>query len=336
MNYLRNLLAVILALAIFTALGCETANLRCAYKAGAVEKVRYTSDKTYRQWVEMQPGEPAQMSARTTAQEVILRREVQSVTPDGSALMKVTFEKAHVNLDIDMPNKKTSEFYTSTTEQTTASSNWSNEPALVGQSYTIRIAPDSTVQAVMGLDDIRAQLGIQDPQQGLVARLLAEDEIKQAHQRIFLQASPPEVSDGTSYEKMLELPDPLVKAKAIKKTYLIAAARQENDAQLVPIMAAGELIYTLPEGMEEPPAPGDPIKMLIRDNGDIQKFVYTTAALFDLTAGQVRSDNQNFDFSLMLLGEKIFGQRTDNGEKKKDEGAMFIEIQSSRNFEVLP
>ena len=44
MNYLRNLLAVILGLAIFTACGCETATLRCAYKTGTVENVRYSSD----------------------------------------------------------------------------------------------------------------------------------------------------------------------------------------------------------------------------------------------------------------------------------------------------
>ena len=88
------------AVALFFLAGCaESQLLRCKYTVGKVERVRYYREFIYRSWVEM-PGKGSTKSGmRKTVEELIVRREVESVEPDGSAVIKVTFEKAMMTID---------------------------------------------------------------------------------------------------------------------------------------------------------------------------------------------------------------------------------------------
>lgn len=315
--------------------------LRCRFTVGHDETVRLRTSHLYRSWLEMPGKEPSQVSSSLTEQEFITRRQVESVAPDGSATIKVAIQSVKSVLSKDVSDKKTTHKYISTPDKT--SSTGAAQPALSGATFKIIMAPDTTVTAIMGLDQLRENLEISADSGRIAGRFLDEQRIKDRHQRRFLQHSPSDVpAAGAStyslpdtYGKLVEIPDPMIKALAVKNTYHVGPVTRQDGADVVSVTLTGQAKHSVPEDF--PPAPKVTRfeAVLIQNNSDMQKLDITGNAVFDLTSGQVRSDTTSGDCLLVLLEENLFGG-VPEARKRTTGGKMFTEIKLSQEFTVLP
>jgi len=316
-------------------------DLRCRFKAGQVERVRYTSTKMNKVWVEMPNKEPSQTGMNETNKEIVLRTEVLKVDSDGSALVNVTIEQVRLDTMSDVNKKKRKSEYYSGNKKTTTSTNWSGEPKLAGASYKIKINPDTSVQKIMGLADLMKKLKIKEEDNKVVNILITEQAIKQYHERDFVRFSPAEVTGASKnktalpkqYEKDVPIPDDMIKAKALKKKYTVGAVESKDAQKMVTIKATGEPLHVLPEGMEEPTNPQDMGKNLIKQMSNIHELKINDVGQFDLTTGTVKSEKENLKCTLIILDKDIAPAK--NQKQKDSGGAMFTEITMNSDFEVL-
>jgi len=161
--------------------GCgSSASMSCKYQQGDIQKIRYAGSTENRIWVEKADGQRQQTGQNMSRNEMIVSRQVESVASDGSAIMKVTFEQVEIAFESNVGKKSKQGAYKSTAESTTSSN--PGEPALAGTSYKIRIAPDTTVLEIIGLDQLRKDLGISGNDELRVARLLSEENIRLCHE----------------------------------------------------------------------------------------------------------------------------------------------------------
>jgi len=316
-------------------------DLRCRYKAGQVERFRYTSTKMNKVWVEMPNKEPSQTGMNEFKTELVLRTEVLKVDGDGSALMNVTIEQVRLNTMSDVNKKKRKSEYYSDEKKNTTSANWAGEPKLAGASYKIKIHPDTSVQQIIGREELMKQLQIKEEDNKVVNVLITEQALKQYHERDFVRFSPAEVT-GTSknksalpqqYEKDVPIPDDMIKAKALKKKYTVGAVESKEAQKMVTINGTGEPLHVLPEGMEEPSSPQDMGKNLIKQMSNIHELKINDVGLFDLTAGKVVSEKENLKCTLIILDKDIAPAK--NQKKNDSGGAMFTEITINSDYEVL-
>ena len=319
----------------------KATELRCRYNTGLAERVRLTSRTMNKVWVEMPGKESTNPSMNETESEIVLRSEVESVQQDGSAVIKVTIETVKLNLKSDVNDKAKTDKYSSSDKETT--STWSGAPKLAGASYKIKIAPDTTVLEVMGLDELRKTLKIKSDDRGIVPRLISESNIKKYHQHPFIQYSPAKVPEEKGadfalpkkYEKNVILPDAMIKAKAVKKIYQPAQVQQQGDSQIVTISINGEPLYVLPEGVAQPIEPNNFGQTLIKKMSEMQELKITGQGVFDLTAGKTLSDKNDIDCTLILLEEDI-GMGDPNKKKGKGSGGvMFTKVERRSSYEVL-
>jgi hypothetical protein len=307
--------------------GCEEQKLRCVYKVGDVEKVRYVGERVYKSWLEM-PGKDAQdVGTNRTKEELVMNREVQSVEADGSAVMKITIES--VVIELSGKDEKSAKKYVSNAEGT---SSWGSEPGLAGLSYTITIAPDTQVIKIDGLNELRQKAGIKDNDSGVVARMLDEDRIKRYHERDFVLFCPDKLNAKKGYDSgNLPLPDVMIKAMAIKKHYDVAV---EGDTVIA--TGKGEAVHGTVEGFEEPKI-NQFGQAIIKQQSDMQKLNIVDDGRFSISQGKVLMESKKVDCSLVLLEENLFGGQAGANAKKKDEwGVMYTDVQLLSRFEVLP
>jgi len=315
---------------LFLCAGCATTP---PYQVDDVQRIRFTYEESHWQWVEM-PGEPTkQKDGRVIKKEIILRREVESVNDkDHSAVMNVTLEKVDLDIRTVLPEKERYSYYRSNEEKT--ESNIPDSPKLVGTGYKIRLAPDTTVLDIIGLDELRKQLEIKDDNYSLAAGVVTAETVRQLHEREFRQSG---VKPGKKLEKLAVVPHMMIKAQAIKNTYAADRGRKEADARWVTVTSTGEAIHTLPAGWDEPPGPTDPSRLMIKSMFDMQKLDVTSKGIFDANTGRVKSEQKHVFCSLVLLGEKIASQNPQRLQKKgKAAGEMFVEVTVDQKFEVLP
>jgi hypothetical protein len=307
--------------------GCQEQTLRCAYQVGDVEKVRYTGERLYKSWLEMPGKDPQDVGTNRTQEELVMVREVQSVEPDGSAMMKVTLES--VRIELSGKDESSAKKYLSSAEGTTS---WGDEPALAGMSYTIHIAPDTRVLEVKGLAELRQKAGIKDSDSGVIARMLDEERIKRYHERDFVIYSPKTLDVKKGYDsEMLPLPDVMIKATAIKKHY---EGTVEGDQ--IHVSGRGEAVQGTVEGFEEPKI-NQFGQAIIKQQSDMQKLDITDDGIFSISQGKVLKDNKDVACSLVLLEENLFGgQAGANAKDKKEWGVMYTDVQLKSNFEVIP
>lgn len=335
MNKWMNGVAVVLMGSALLVGGCAgtpkggPSGMKCRYQQGSVETITVTSNSFYKNWVEM-PGKPAdQVRSRKNHVEMVLKREVEQVNPDGSAILKVTMEKVDSRIEVDFPDKKTEDFYTSTPEKTDS---LKDEPMLGGRSYKIKIAPDTTVLEIIGREALMQQLSLSSDSTGMVPGLISEELIKRCHQRQFMQYP---VAPGKKRSETVRLPDVMIKAKALEKTFTAGAVETQNGKQTVTVTTTGAPVYTLPQGFPEPEEPKAFGQKLILDNSDMQEFKVEGQSVFDLTAGGVLKDQQSVSCSLVLLGDKLFGGKGKDQPGGGGGGEMFTEIKISETFERL-
>lgn len=318
------------------AAGAGEYQLRYDYKVGDTERVRYSSGFLYHIWVEM-PGKPATQTTRKDKQEtLVLRREVEAIDPNGSALMNVTIEEAQVAINWQAPGnqaeKTVEKHYRSDAKGT--QSNWPGMPGLVGATYKIKLAPDGTVEAVMGLQTLYSKLRISDPLGGSVVFMVSEKGIKRQHERQFVRHSPDLVKATDSYEKLAEIPDPMIKALAIKRTYQLEPAEMLQGRQLLPVTMTGEPAHTVPQDFPAPPEITDFWPSTVRQKSDMQELNVHGKGVFDPAAGRVHSETESIECLLVLLGENL-GFGGPEAQKQKDQGEMFTKIELHSKFELL-
>ena len=326
----RSYAAISVVLCLFLVAGCSTTP---PYQVGDVERIRFSYEENHWQWVEM-PGTPtAKKDGREIKKEIVMRREVESVNDkDHSAVMKVTLEKVDIGVKTVIPEKERFSYYRSNGEKT--ESNFPNSPKLAGAGYRIRIAADTTVVEIIGLDELRKQLEIKEDDYSLAAGVLVPQIIKQIHERQFRQSG---VKAGKTLEKLAVIPHMMIKAQAINNTYVADKGRKDGDARWVTVTSTGQAVHTLPAGWDEPPGPTDPSRLMIKSMFDMQKLEVTSKGVFDANSNRVKSEQKHILCSLVLLGDKIAAQNPQRLQKKgKAAGEMFVEITVDQKFEVLP
>ena len=262
-----------------------------------------------------------------------MRREVESVNDkDHSAVMKVTLEKVDIGVKTVIPEKERFSYYRSSEEKT--ESNIPDSPKVAGTGYTIRLAPDTTVLEIIGLDELKTQLKIKEDSYSLAQLVLTPESVKELQERECRQSG---VKPGKTLEKLTVLPHMMIKAQAINTTYTADRGRKDGDVRWVTVTSTGEAVHTLPVGWDEPPGPTDPSRLMIKSMFDMQKLDVTSKGVFDANNGRVKSEQKHIFCSLVLLGEKIASQNPQRLQKKgKAAGEMFVEMTVEQTFEVLP
>ncbi|MCK5270025.1 MAG: hypothetical protein KAJ46_04540, partial [Sedimentisphaerales bacterium] len=190
-------------------------SLRCKYKVGEEHTVRFTSNKLNKVWVEMPKKKPTLTGKNETQHEIVLRTKVESADEDGSAILNVTIEQIKFTMTSDVRKKKSKNEYYSDAKKTTSTPSWPNEPKLYGASYKIRIAADTTVKEVIGIDKLYKKIGVDKDAKRIVVGLINEEKVKRYHERDFLRYSPGRVAPPkgkafalpTTYEGKLPIPD---------------------------------------------------------------------------------------------------------------------------------
>ena len=299
------------------------------YQPGQADRVRLIRVETYDSWVEMPDKEPTQKRGRRTQTEIVLKRQVEAIEQDGSAIMKITFEKAELEMLTRLSeDKQTTYNFTSTAEGTKATQG--AEPALAGAAYRIKIGPDTKVLEIMDLDTLREQLGLKQDAKGTVAHLISEENIKSYHEREFMLSH---VAPASGAAILWPVADVMVKAQAINMTFQAGPVQTQGASKIVKVTGTGQPVHTLPEGWQEPAGPSDFGRTIVKQMSDMQKYENTTAAVFDITKGRVTSEQNRMDCTLILLGEKI--SQGQNKPQKNGGGEMFTVVTLEQKFELL-
>lgn len=305
--------------------------LRVKFEVGAKTRARAQRLQFYKTWVEMPRKDDTQTHSRETKDDVLFETTVEKINDDGTAIVRVEIIEAKVTLHIDFPQKDTKRHYVSTAEKT--DTNWIEEPAVAGSVYRLRVAPDTTVEEILGLKGLRRSLGMADDGDTAVAvrRLLDEDQIRERHERQFVQfgAGPGREKNRTT--QVFPVTETMVKAKAIKKTF---TTEPGGEGGIVTVRSTGEAIYSLPRGFEEPPEPSQFGQAMIKDKSDMQDFSVEGTGRFDSATGQVTSEELSLKATLVLLGENVF-QTPERETPKGDQGAMYTEITRTRSYTVV-
>ena len=304
------------------------ASLRCVYKVGDVQKIRLQRQLLYRSWVEMPDKEPAESGMRKTFEELIVKREVESVAPDGTAVMKVTFEKAVMAVET---KKSQNLFRYSSDMQNTETTN-SQEPKLAGVFYRIRIAPDTSILEITGLEEQRKELKFDETTKGVVSNWLSEKSIRRLHERDFIKQCPIKATYNQTYESLVSIPDPMVKARAIRKTYTIGSSAVK---ELVTVTTSGEAAYKVPDGFPAAPKPPHMGAMMIVNASEMNELDIEGTGTFDLATATIQSDTYRVNCTLVISGDTLFGQTPKPGQEGKG-GEMFTTIEFSETYELLP
>jgi hypothetical protein len=308
----------------------KTITMRCRYQPGQSETVHYNNEHMYKSWIEDSKQPPSQTSQRVTRISQVLRREVESVEADGSAIMKITIQEAQIVLNVDTPRQKKQENYRSTSEGT--NSTWEKPPVLAGVSYHIKIAPDTAVKEIPDLEQARKNLDITDSSPSPVAVLLSEEGIRKVHQRDFVMASPPEVQKGLSYDFLTPIPDRMIKAPAVKKTFHVEAIDSAQD--IATVQVTGEAAVTAPKDFPPAPKPTDMPQVMIKNSSDMQELKITGQGQFDFKKERVVSEKGTVNCLLALFEESLMEKK--KSEKKEGYGVMFTQISIEQSFEVKP
>lgn len=330
MQKLRNLIVfcwlLVLVLMLF---GCKS-SLRCGYKLGNVENIRFAWGEHYKSWVEMEDKEPSMESGQKIDRELIIRREIESVERDGSAIMKVTLEKVDLKIDVKKIKSEHSNSYLSTADKT--ESTIPDLPKLAGATYRIKIAPDTTVTQVIGLDELRKSLGIKEDDNSIAGSLLSVETIKLCHEREFMRFMP---KGDPSRSKLFVVPHVMIKAQAVEKTFQKGLVQTEGNSQLALFNITGQAIHTLPQGWEPPPQPRDPYRPLIKDRSNMEEFKITGEGAFDLDHEQVARDNCKIESTLILFEDELFPEVSE-AKKKKTNNIMVTQVNLYWDFKLLP
>ena len=339
LNYSVRVVSVFVVVSVFAGLlaGCGSPLMKCEYRQGDVQKIRYSSSTENRIWVEKSDTKRQQTGQNMVRNEMVMTREVESVAPDGSAIMKVTFEEVNIEFESNVGKRSKKGTYRSTIENTTTSQ--PGEPALAGNSYKIRIAPDTTVLEIMGLDALRKKLGVSVDDELRVAKLLSEKNIRQSHECDFVRYAPKSAFSAKRYEKNVRLPSGMIKAKALKKIYTIdesagAESIPADKRNLIAVELSGEPLYVLPKDVEESESPQGVFPSMIKEMSDMQELNVSGIGFFDSATGTVLKSQENIECILSLAESKVT-KRFKGKSGKESPNEMLTSVTIKRSYSII-
>ncbi len=333
--FYRLALIVVMATVIFLS-GCSSnaPALRCAYQIGDTQTITFSTVTEYQTWVKMPDKDPTDPDKRQTIKDLTLDRTVESVDGDGNAIMNVTFKSVKLVIDTNVRNDPKHKEYSNDGDKFL--SDWPKEPKLVGKSYKIKIAPDTSVLEVIGLNELtqalRQEIKLKDGDEfsGVVSSLIDENEIKSVHEREFMKFAPAKIAMGKPYVKVIPIPDSMIKAQAIRKIFTPTAS-----GDMIEVVSTIEPLYQLPEGMEEPEEPNNFGQALIKDKSDMQELEIVNTGKLDAVTRKQLSETIKLNCVLILDGDKLgFGNQNAKDKPKGAGGEMFTTINSTISFEA--
>ena len=306
------------------------AKIGLKFNEGDKDKIKYTKDTLNRVWVEMKGKEPSETGRRTTELEFIVTREVESVDDEG-AVLKLTFDEVKLSLESNVQKKTKENSYISTADKT--SSTWKGEPAVAGKSVKVKVDKAGSVLEFIGLDELFKELRIEEDDNSRVSWLVGKESLTNIVERPFLKACADGNVIAEGWDNFEEIPDAMLNAKALRFIYTPVDFNKGD--KVLTVKTKVEPLYTVPEGMPEPPAAGDPFKMILKQNSDLQEPVVESETVFDIEAGKVEKDMVQVDYLMILDGNKLFPEQRTGNKKDVDAGMMFTQIKIKENFEVI-
>ena len=325
MKNLGNVFSLLLVAAVLVTMGCDGSGVK-------IERAHFVKLDRFNSWVEMPGKPPAGRSTRDLTEEVVFTREVESTNSDGSKVIKVTFESVKVT-DVRLVQGEQYELtYHSTVEKTVSTEK--NEPPLAGVSYRIVMAPDTTVKQIMGVDQLRQELGFQEGVVTMASRFLDDKYIRLCNEREFMQSG---VLTAAETSKQFPVRHVMNKAQALEKTFRAQETTTPQGHPGLAVQMAGQAIYVLPAGWFPPPSPPDPYREQIKAMSDMQDPVISGESLYDLKTEKVLYDNNKIKCVLIITEDKISQQvgKELTEEQKGSGGQMFTEIELEHRFETL-
>ncbi len=301
------------------------------YTAGEKDKIRYSKNTLNRVWVEMQGKEPSETGRRTTELEYIISREVQDVDGQGTATIKLTFDEVKLTLASNVQKKTKENSYISTPEKTT--STWKGEPGVAGKSVTVKVGKDGTIHELLDHDKLLEELHVTVDDNSRVSYLIGEESVRNIIERPFIKACEGGQVLPSGWDAYQEIPDAMLNAKAMRMIY-VPDNFTEGD-NILNVKTSIEPLYTVPEGMPEPPAAGDPFKMILKQNSDLQEPKVISEAVFDIEKGQVLKDLLDVEYLMILDGNQLFPEQRTGKKKDVDAGMMYTLIKINEEYEVI-
>ncbi len=324
MKQLSNVILLLLVVAVLVTMGCESGI--------KTDRVRFVKLDRFNSWVDMPGRPPDGQSNRDLVEEVVFTREVESRNSDGSVVIKVTFESVKVTDKRLVQGEQYELTYDSTAEKTVSTEK--NEPPLAGVSYQILMAPDTTVKAIMGVDQLRQELGFQEGVVTMASRFLEDKYIRLCNEREFMQSG---VQAGGTITRQFPVRHVMNKAQALEKTFRAQKTKTPQGRTGLAVQMTGQAIYVLPSGWPQPPPPPDPYREQIKAMSDMQDPVISGESLYDLKTKQVLHDYNKIKCVLIITEDKISQQlgKEVAQEQKGSGGQMFTEIELEHRFETL-
>ena len=325
---MKKMLQVFVAAGLmFVMAGCGS-SLSYKVEQGYSDTIKYSKETNNRVWVEMKGEEPSETGSKNILLEYEISREVESVNDDGSMLVKLTFDKVSLKMKNVSSKKEKENYYMS--EKGNTKSTWKNEPAVAGKTVSAIVKPDSSVEFV-DLDKLRSELKLSDEDNSTVSALIGEDDLKSVLEHAFLINCPKMNLSAKSWDSLEEIPDSMLNTKALRMIYTPDVVSGDKAT----FKTAIEPLYVLPEGMEEPPAAGDPFRQILKQNSDLQEPVVESEAVLDLATGLVTKDMLNVTYLMVVDGNKLFPEQQKKSNKNVDAGMMYIEIKIDENYEIV-
>ena len=301
------------------------------FTAGDKDKIRYTKNTLNRVWVEMKDKDPSETGRRTTELEYVISREVQDVDAQGTATVKLTFDEVKLTLESNVQKKNKTNSYSSTVDKTNTT--WKGEPAVAGKSVTVKIGKCGSILEFVDHDQLLNDLHVAEDDNSRVGYLIGQESIKNIIERPFITSCQDGKVLPSGWDSFQEIPDAMLNAKAMRMIYV-----PDNFASgdsVLKVSTKVEPLYTTPEGMEEPPAAGDPFKMILKQNSDLQEPEVVSEAVFDIDEGKVTKDMTDIKYLMVLDGNKLFPEQRTNKNKDVDAGMMYTLIKITEDYEVI-
>jgi len=259
--------------------GCASqVRLALQFPPEHIASYRVTTEmvKDYR--FEQPSAEPpkVQENQSATVASVTFDQRIDKVADDGSALATITVKA----LQYKVTEKDVTKYDFDSTAEAAASKPLSK---VIGQSYTIRISPQGTVE-VVDAEAIRKAVPATTNDGRVAGSLFNDENIIKRHSIVALpDASKATVAVGDTWTRVEPSPPGLLAPKSYEKVYTLEKVEGPKEAPIAYVTMTATESPEPAEGGQQSPGMGFMAKMF-----DTQE-TYTGSMVFDCGTGRVRS-----------------------------------------------
>jgi len=223
--------------------------------------------------------------------EMTFTQQIQSTDDKGNAVAKITINrlkyfsasKGRVTLDFDSSNPKDPDHPLA---------------KLIGQSYTIKIAPTGEVTEVIDVHqaEVAARKGSVVPKRAL--RLLASDAIRQRHGTLVLpEATENQMQTGDNWNSVKTFSFGLMGSKSYEKIYALKEIKDQDNRKIAIVEMSAIPTSEMAEQLHKEQATSDISKMF--DSTE----TYTGRLRLDLTSGKIEKYIEELQVKWVIADE---------------------------------